>query len=81
MWGLHALTRLKAVQMASALLVTLVMSMQIVFLLIGQYTVLSAVHPGVGNWVEITGEALDVEQKTMARLSKTRFVTLFTSLS
>ena len=41
--------------MAPALLVTMVMAMQIVFLLIGQYTVLSHVQPGIGNWVEITG--------------------------
>ena len=41
--------------MAPALLVTMVMAMQIVFLLIGQYTVLSHIQPGIGNWVEITG--------------------------
>ena len=49
------MTRLKAVAMAPALLVTMVMAMQIVFFLIGQYTVLSHVQPGIGNWVEITG--------------------------
>ena len=41
--------------MAPALLVTMVMAMQIVFLLIGQYTLLSHVQPGIGNWIEITG--------------------------
>ena len=35
---------------------TVVMAMQIVFLLIGQYTVLNHIQPGIGNWVEITGK-------------------------
>ena len=39
----------------SIVLLTLAFAMQIVFLLIAQYTVLSHINPGVGNWVEITG--------------------------
>ena len=49
--------------MAPAVLVTLVMSSQIVFLLISQYTVLSEIQPGVGNWVQITGKIQTVEYK------------------
>ena len=56
--GFAALIRLKAVTMAPALLVTMVMASQIVFLLIGQYTILSKVQPGIGNWIEITGRVI-----------------------
>ena len=55
-WGAAAIMGIKAVSMTSPLIVTLAMAMQIVFLLIGQYTVLSDIQSGVGNWVEIFGE-------------------------
>ena len=55
-WGAAAIIAILAVSMTSPLIVTLAMAMQIVFLLIGQYTVLSDFQSGVGNWVEIFGE-------------------------
>ena len=60
-WGLATTLRVKGISLAPAVLVTLVMSMQIVFLLISQYTVLSKIQPGVGNWVEITGKIQALE--------------------
>ena len=44
----------------SIVLLTLAFAMQIVFLLIAQYTVLSHINPGVGNWVEITGMGMEI---------------------
>ncbi len=54
-WGIAGIVTVLAVSMTTPLLVTFGMSLQVVFLLIGQYTVLSDIQPGVGNWVEITG--------------------------
>ena len=59
---------MKGISLAPAVLVTLVMSMQIVFLLISQYTVLSKIQPGVGNWVEITGKIQTVQCKSFLQL-------------
>ena len=54
-WGLASVLGVRAMSQGSIVLLTLAFAMQIVFLLIAQYTVLSHINPGVGNWVEITG--------------------------
>ena len=55
-WGAAAVMAIWAISLTSPLVVTLAVAMQIVFLLIGQYTVLSDIQPGIGNWVELFGK-------------------------
>ena len=63
-WGAAAVMGIWAVSLTSPLIVTLAMAMQIVFLLIGQYTILSDIQSGVGNWVEIFGEYWSVDNSS-----------------
>ena len=57
--------RVQGITMAPAVMVTVIMAMQIIFLLIGQYTVLSHIQPGVGNWVEITGILFKIDENSI----------------
>ena len=66
-WGLASVLGVRAMSQGSIVLLTLAFAMQIVFLLIAQYTVLSHINPGVGNWVEITG--MDLTLLAMIALS------------
>ena len=66
-WGLASVLGVRAMSQGSIVLLTLAFAMQIVFLLIAQYTVLSHINPGVGNWVEITG--MDMTLLAMIALS------------
>ena len=55
---------------------TVVMAMQIVFLLIGQYTVLNHIQPGIGNWVEITGKSYSVftQRRIQNEVTRSKYV-------
>ncbi len=71
-WGLANIVAILAITFTSPLYVALAMAMNIIFLLIGQYTVLSDIAPGIGNWEEIFGKLISFQGTVEIAFSEKR---------
>ena len=60
--------RLYAVERISGNTVNIICSTSVVFMLISQYTVLSSIHPGHRNWIEVVGVVLVLVGSTLGSL-------------
>lgn len=56
--ALSLIFMVRGIAMCTAIWITLALSMQIVFLMVSQYTVLSTIAPGNNNWIEIFGAVI-----------------------